>query len=160
MNALRSVCVCLCAYLYVCESLCQCSHLSRSVILLCFLLQEDCRCFIGLQNFCVPVPVSASGCSILKPRPTCALKLRSHPKPGAAILGTHLSGWGDTLPLEALEFRFTTQAQQSENTTAQHWENTQSFCICCSSAWKTLLPSLLIAGPILLFRLRLQYCSP
>ena len=81
-------------------------------------------------GLCVPVPVSASGCSILKPQPPCALKLRSHPEPAAAVLGTHLSGWGDTLPLEAPESRFTTKAQQSENTTTRHWENMQNFCIC------------------------------
>ena len=54
-------------------------------------------------GLCVPVPVSASGCSILKPQPLCALKLRSHPKPGVAVLGTHLSGSRAKMSLKTLD---------------------------------------------------------
>lgn len=116
---LRSVCVCLCAYLCLCASVVMYQSGSPSV----FFFSKRLQVLLGLSNYCVPVPVSASGC-ILKPRPTCALKLRGAIQNWRrlAVLGTSSFWLGVTLcPWKHLKFRFTTQAQQSEN--HDNWEN-------------------------------------
>lgn len=73
---------------------------------------------------------------------------------------THLSGWGDsTLGSTWIQVH---HSSTSKVTTRQHKTKRTliAFAFAVPSAWKTLLPSLLMAGSILLFRLQLNYCSP
>lgn len=103
------------------------------MILSCFLLQENHRCFIGLKNLCVPMNVSACSYSISRLQPTSALELSSNPKPGVAIPGILIFLAGVTLcPGKHWSSSSPFKCEQSGNATTWDSENTDCFWLCCS----------------------------
>lgn len=103
------------------------------MILSCFLLQENHRCFTGLKNLCVPMNASACSCSISRLQPTSALELSSNPKPGMAIPAILIFLAGVTLcPGKHWSSSSPFKYEQSGNTTTGNSENTHCFWLCCS----------------------------